>query len=163
MHIEGWQTLNLPPIICIYIHVYEYEIFSWLEMCFLLNILSLSLHFYLTHRPCKITSRHISRMNISNKLYNIENSFILPFSILWQLQYLDIFLKHSLIVQLVHNVIMNREFFQLVDILFVSVEMFLWRKKKPNLSNQVQLVLKMNGIIKNLHQQSMKNPIIIVQ
>jgi hypothetical protein len=129
-------------------------------MCFLLNILVRSLRFHLTNRPCKITSRHIPRMNISNKLYNIENSFILLFSILWQLQYLDIFLKHSSIVQLVHNVITNLEFFQLVDILFVSLKIFSIEKKC--LSNQVQLVLKMNGIIKNLLQLSMKNLIIII-
>ncbi len=124
MHIEGWQTLNLPPIIYMYIYnyKYEYEIFTLLQMCFF----KYSFLFHLPIRPCEITSRHTTRMNISNKLYNIENSFILRFSIIWQLQYLDISLKHSSIVQLVPNVIMNQEFFQHVDILFVSLNRFFY-------------------------------------
>jgi hypothetical protein len=116
---------TLPPTYRVHIYLYEYEIFSLLQMCFILNILFF-FFFHLTIGPCKITSRHITRMNISNKLYNIENIFILSFSILWQLQYLDIFLKHLSIVQLVHNVIMNQEFYQHVDILFVSLNMFLF-------------------------------------
>jgi hypothetical protein len=130
------------------------QIWIW-DLLFITNVFPFkySFLFHLTIRPCKITSRHITRMNISNKLYNIENSFILHFSIIWQLQYLDIFLKHLSIVQLVHNVIVNQEFYQYVDILFVSWNsIFVFNIKKEFYKyNQVQLVLKMNGIIKNLH------------